>query len=130
MSIQKIAIDIGYGDTKVYYEGQSFKFPSAIEPSRQAQVDLAESKLDTYLFNAQEFRVGQKALRNAIATRGFNFLNKYSPLLIFHALKLAEVDFEKPIQIATGLSLLNYQGAKDFMKVLSSFTVGDTHLKP
>jgi len=130
MSIQKIAIDIGYGDTKVYYEGQSFKFPSAIEPSRQAQVDLAESKLDTYLFNAQEFRVGQKALRNAIATRGFNFLNKYSPLLIFHALKLAEVDFEKPIQIATGLSLLNYKGAKDFMKVLSSFTVGDTHLKP
>lgn len=130
MSVQKIAIDIGYGDTKVFFENKSFKFPSAIEQVRQAQVELTENQVDVYTFNGLQYRVGKKALLQAIATRGFNFLNKYSPLLVFHALNMAGVDFTKPIHIATGLSLLNYQSANDFMKVLSSFTINDIHLKP
>ncbi|TNH33903.1 ParM/StbA family protein [Campylobacter helveticus] len=128
--MQQIAIDIGYGDTKVYYEGKCFKFPSAVEQVRQAQVDLSENKKDVYLYNGMQYRVGQKALFGAIATRGFNFLNKYSPLLVFHALKQAEIDFDKPISIATGLSLLNYQVAEDFINSLKSFTIGEIHLKP
>lgn len=128
--MQQIAIDIGYGDTKVYYEGKLLKFPSAIEQVRQAQVDFSENRKDIYLYNGMQYRVGQKALLGAIATRGFNFLNKYSPLLVFHALKEAGIDFDKPIAIATGLSLLNYQVANDFMNTLKAFTVSEIHLKP
>lgn len=128
---QNIAIDIGYGDTKVMYDGKFFKFPSAISQVRQAQVILNDKESDTYAFNGSNFKVGQKATRDAVPTRGFNFLFKYSPLLIAHALKLAKVDTSKPIALATGLSLLNYKEASNFMKVVSKFSVNDEvyHLK-
>ena len=49
--MQKIAIDIGYGDTKVMFEGKCFKFPSAISQVREAQVILNDKEVDTYTFN-------------------------------------------------------------------------------
>ncbi|WP_157656557.1 ParM/StbA family protein, partial [Campylobacter coli] len=67
---------------------------------------------------------------NAIATRGFNFLNKYSPLLVFHALNQAGVDLSQPIEIATGLSILNYHSANDFKEVIENFTINKIHLEP
>ena len=68
-------------------------------------------------------------MRDAIPTRGYNFLFKYSPLLIRHALSLAGADISKPISLATGLSLLNYQEAENFMKQVSKFSVDDEVLK-
>ena len=87
--MQKIAIDLGYGDTKVMANGKLFKFPSAISQVRQSLIQ-AEKK-DTFLFNGIEYEVGSKALRNAVATRGYLFLQKYSPLLIFNALLEAHI---------------------------------------
>ncbi|EAJ7530409.1 plasmid segregation protein ParM [Campylobacter jejuni subsp. doylei] len=130
MSTQKIAIDIGYGDTKVFLNGKTLKFPSAVSEVRQAQVDLSETKTDIYTYNGTQYRVGEKAITNAIATRGFNFLNKYSPLLVFHALNQAGVDLSQPIEIATGLSILNYHSANDFKEVIENFTINKIHLEP
>lgn len=129
MNKQKIAIDIGYGDTKVKFNGKCFKFPSAIEQVRQAQVSLSDKEEGVYNYNGLQFRVGPKATRNAIATRGYNFLFKYSPLLIRHALALAGVDTTKSISLATGLSLLNYQEANNFLEQISSFIVDDEVIK-
>lgn len=126
---QNIAIDIGYGDTKVMYDGKFFKFPSAISQVRQAQVVLSDNEKDIYTFNGAKFKVGQKATRDAVPTRGFNFLFKYSPLLIRHALNLAGVDTNKNVNLATGLSLLNYKEADSFMKAVSKFSVNDEVLK-
>ena len=125
MTAQNIAIDIGYGDTKVMFDGKCFKFPSAIEQVRQAQVSLGGNENDVYSLNGSKFKVGQKATRNAIATRGFGFLQKYSPLLIRHAFTLAGIDINKPISLATGLSLLNYQEAQSFLAGITNFIVDD-----
>lgn len=125
MTTQNIAIDIGYGDTKVMFNGKCFKFPSAIEQIRQAQASLAGNELDVYSLNGVKFKVGQKATINAIATRGFGFLQKYSPLLIRHAFSLANIDLDKPISLATGLSILNYQEAQSFLASISKFIIDD-----
>ncbi|MCR6590509.1 PRTRC system protein D [Campylobacter insulaenigrae] len=129
MKTQKISMDIGYGDTKVFFNNKLFKFPSAIEQVRQTQVDLKEEKIDVYSYNGVHFRVGEKALLNAIATRGFNFLTKYSPLLVFHALKLAGVDLNKPIELATGLSLLNFHKSNEFIESLNEFSINKENIK-
>lgn len=129
MKTQNIAIDIGYGDTKICFEGKCFKFPSAIEQLRQAQVSLGGNESDVYSLNGLKFKVGTKATRNAIATRGFGFLQKYSPLLIRHAFALAGIDINKPISLATGLSLLNYQEAESFLTGISNFVVDDKVFK-
>ncbi|EAL4170535.1 ATPase, partial [Campylobacter jejuni] len=55
MSTQKIAIDIGYGDTKVFFNGKTLKFPSAVSEVRQAQVDLSETKTDIYTYNGTQY---------------------------------------------------------------------------
>ena len=128
LNSRKIAIDLGYGDTKVMANGKLFKFPSAISQVRQSLIQ-AEKK-DTFLFNGIEYEVGSKALRNAVATRGYLFLQKYSPLLIFNALLEAQFDLKKPIEIATGLSLVNQSEAQDFLKHIESFVVNDIQIKP
>ncbi len=138
MPIQKIGIDIGYGDTKVFYNGEVFKFASAVEPIKETQVNLNEKRPDVYTYNGRQYRVGDKAASNAIATRGVNFLHNYSPLLIYHAINLInsnkankfKIDLNEPIYIATGLSLVNLNQAKDFMKSIGNFFVDGINLKP
>ncbi len=127
---QKIAIDIGYGDTKVMANGKTFKFPSAITQIRQSQVQNSEQDPQTYSFNDVFYLVGDDAINSAIATRGYGFLKKYSPLLIYKAIEEVCFYYDKPIEIATGLSLVNQSEAKDFISKISSFTINGVSLKP
>lgn len=48
---QKIAIDIGYGDTKVMVNDKTFKFPSAISQIRQSQIQSSEQDAKAFSFN-------------------------------------------------------------------------------
>lgn len=126
---QKIAIDLGYGDTKVMANGKTFKFPSAISQIRQSQIQ-SEQDSKAINFNNAFYLVGDDAINSAIATRGYGFLKKYSPLLIYKAIIEARLDSNKPIEIATGLSLVNQGEAKDFISKISSFVVNGVSLEP
>ena len=126
---QKIAIDIGYGDTKVMVNDKTFKFPSAISQIRQSQIQSSEQDAKAFSFNNAFYLVGDDAINSAIATRGYGFLQKYSPLLIYKAIVEVGFDFNKPIEIATGLSLVNQGEAKDFISKISSFVINGVSLE-
>lgn len=129
--MQKIAIDIGYGDTKVMTGDKIFKFASAIEKKKDSEADyFGADEDDVYEFGGRKYTVGDKALTNAVSTRGFNFLVKYSPLIIFHAIKKAGLDISKPIEISTGLSIINWQEHKKFVDVIKQINVNNEILNP
>jgi hypothetical protein len=55
-------------------------------------------------------KLHKEAMRNAITTRDFSFIEKYTPLLIYRAILLSGIDIHSDdIEIATGLSLLNWK---------------------
>lgn len=130
--VQKIAIDIGYGDTKVMTEGKIFKFASAIEKKKEAQADYQEADGgdDVYDFGGKKYSLGDKALANAVSTRGFNFLVKYSPLIMYHAIKVAGLDTSKPIHITTGLSIVNWQERDQFIDSIRKINVNNEIIEP
>ena len=51
--MQTIAIDIGYGVTKVIIENKQFKFPTARELVQESFADFEESSLDIYEFKGK-----------------------------------------------------------------------------
>ena len=67
----EIAIDIGYGHTKVKTNDIEFKFPTAVELAKTQMVET-----DTYHFEGKKFYVGEDATRNALFTREYEFLYK------------------------------------------------------
>jgi len=128
--MQRLSIDLGYGDTKVVAGDKTFKFSSAIEKHKESQAEYDSSSDDVYLFKGRRYKVGDKALANAISTRGFNFLLKYGALLIYHAIELSELDKTKPIELVIGLSILNWQDKEQFIDTLRVINVNDTILNP
>ncbi|WP_187648677.1 ParM/StbA family protein [Nitrosophilus labii] len=128
--MQKIAIDIGYGDTKVVTKDQQFKFASAIEKKREAMADYGSAQEDVYEYGGKKYTVGDKALANAVSTRGFNFLVKYSPLIIYHAIKKAGLNTKEPIHIVTGLSIVNWNEKEHFIEAIKTININDEVIKP
>lgn len=126
--VQKIAIDLGYGDTKVKTSSKEFKFASAVEKRKETQTDFSDKKeIDVYVFNGKRYTVGERALTNAVSTRGFNFIVKYAPLIIYHAIKKAGLDTSKPIELVTGLSIFNWEEREEFLKSITMIQVnGET----
>lgn len=135
MSTQKIAIDIGYGDTKVCIEEngvlKTFKFPSAVAKVKASQSDFGNDAMpDSYLFNGKRYFVGEKAQTNAISTRGYGFLETYAPLIAYHAIIQAGLDTTKPIHIVTGLSIMNWSESDAFINIMQTINVDDVVIKP
>lgn len=108
--MKKLAIDIGYGHTKVQYGEKIFKFPTAIAISK-TQMTENESAIE---FEGKKYLVGDDALRNAITTRDYAFIYRYSPLLIYKALLILGIQDEKDISINTGLSLYDIEKDAEF----------------
>ena len=129
-AFQKIAIDIGYGDTKVMTKDKIFKFASAVEKKKEAQADYQDNTDDVYEFGDKKYIVGDKAIANAVSTRGFNFLVKYSPLIIYHAIKKAGLDTSQPIQVVTGLSIVNWQEREQFINAIKTINVNNEIIEP
>lgn len=125
---QIIAIDIGYGDTKIKTETKEFKIPTAVSKLNESFVEFG--KTEGYLFNGKRYEVGEKALNKAYNTRSFNFLVNYAQLIIYKSIELAELDLDKPIQIKTGLSLFNWKDKKQFIESIKTINVNDVIIKP
>jgi plasmid segregation protein ParM len=127
----ELAIDIGYGHTKVKTKEKEFKFPTAIELVKTQWIET-----DNYTFEGKKFNVGEDATRNALPTRDYEFLYKYSPLLIVESLKKANIVYEDNMILKTGLSLYDISKSpifnkdcknrgEEFVKRISKFYIND-----
>ncbi len=134
--MQLLSIDLGYGHTKFMYNGECFKFPTAISHAGISSTSFAAT--ESYQFEGHHYFVGdEKAIREALPTRDYSFLEKYAPLLIYKALEICiekyELDPSKDIHIATGLSVMNWAQREDFKKRIRKFEVNgkiiNTHIK-
>ena len=128
---QILALDTGSGDNKAMTKDKVFKFPSAIERVRESSTGFGEEK-DTIMYNGYRYRVGEKALNNPITTRGFGFLENYSPISAYEAINRAGIDKTKPIGIKVGLTIKDWHKADEYIKALTGIIVNgeklDTHV--
>lgn len=137
MEIQKISVEIGYGDTKCCFlkDGEYiiFKFPTAVMRIKNAHSSFGAEMTDSYLFNGKKYFVGERAKSDSVSTRGIGFIETYSALIAYHAIKLATAygfDVNKPIEISTGLSIMNWDRSDNFIKTLETINVDDIVIKP
>ena len=117
----KIAVDIGFGSTKVVHNNSYLKFPSAISKLKSSQADIDHAEV--LEFNGSKYVVGDNAVRNALTTKDYYFLEKYSPLLLYKAFELSKIDTTKNITLATGLSLMHWSKRTEFAEMLTDFIV-------
>lgn len=123
--MQLLAADIGYGSVKSYTNKNLSKFPSAVSLVKRA---IFESSEATYSFNGLNYNLGNEATRDAYATRDYTFLEKFAPLLMYKVITDANLDLTKPITLATGLSLLNWDKKEEFANSLQDFTVNNNRV--
>ncbi len=125
----RLAIDIGYGDTKVCVASDSqshkyFKFPTAISRQKESMADFGDNA--GYVYNGVRYNVGKQAVSDAFTTRGFDFMVKYAPLIAYHAFgsKL------NGAEIATGLSIINWSERQRYFDALSRIIVDSKVVVP
>ena len=126
---EKIAVDLGYGDTKVCTEKGCFKFPSAVEWLGESISDFGGGEDDVFLFNGKEYRVGEKAAK-PVSTRSFGFLVNYAPLLVYAAIKRAGIDPDRPVDLVVGLSIANWGDRDRFLKSIETICIDNVILRP
>jgi len=117
-----LAIDTGFSSCKVKIGTTEFKFPSAVAVYKPSAIKLDET-VQTYDFEGQTYVVGEAALEyeDKKFTRDMNFILKYAPLFVTHALEKAKViDY----QISVGLPLGYFKDMRDaFKERLKEFTI-------
>ena len=102
-----VAIDIGYGDIKVYLRSDNnvehyFKFTNAISFAGNSSVSSAQNALEVFKFNDQEYIVGDDALwNNPFTARRYQYLYDYAPLLVYKAFKMAKLIESIPAKLST-----------------------------
>ena len=121
--MQVLALDIGYGDTKVKTSTMEYKMPTAVCKVKEAFVEFGSP--EGYLFNGKRYHLGEKALMGAYNTRSFNFLINYAQLIIYKAIKEVKFDISEPIQLRTGLSLFNWKDKEEFINSIKTINVND-----
>jgi plasmid segregation protein ParM len=124
-----LSTDIGYGHTKYAFNGENEviigKFPSAIARIGGGFLNDSIGNSDAVLYNGDYYHTGEKALKETslIPSRTFDFLLKYSPLLIHSIIEKENI---KPDKILTNLSMAEYRENKEQLKkVCSKFIVND-----
>jgi hypothetical protein len=123
MSTTMIGIDIGYSSTKVEFQGKVVKFPTAV--SYASDVGIVYGEDNIYEFEGENYYVGKEAVsEEAFVTTDFKFLYKFAPIIIYHILsKFDEVHKDKPIEVRTGLAIVDWAKKDDFAERIGNFTV-------
>jgi len=128
MEVDVLVVDYGYGDVKYLFEdGNTLikkKFPDAIARVNRF-LDNSDFTGDfTIRYLNKEWIVGEEAsLHSPIATRSFDYLVKYSPLLT--AKIMLEHNIEKIHFIATGVALSDFFRNKELKKSLKAFSFNE-----
>lgn len=123
--MQNVAIDLGYGSVKVFSNKTMCKFPTAISPVKRSLIETTSTQ---YNFNGLNYIMGDDAVSDAYGTRDYSFLEKFAPLLTYKVLKDLGIDFNSPINLATGLSLLNWDKRERFAESLQNIIVNNEHV--
>lgn len=122
-----IGIDIGYSSTKIIYNNQLYKIPTAISFAIDSGITFGQD--DFYNFEGRKYYVGEMASSDeAFVTTDYSFLYKYAPLIIFHILKKLNVDYHN-LEIRTGLALADWQNKDEFIKRISVIKVNSEEIK-
>ena len=125
MSKEKIAIDIGYGQTKIKYKDKIVKFPTAIALYSDTGIEYGDTNI--YEFEGEKYLVGNESVLNeTFATMNFEFIYKFAPLIIYHILKKFHLAGKPmPLQVNTGLALVDWtqENLQKFKERLSEFEV-------
>jgi len=121
--MESISIDIGYGSTKVSYSGKVVQVPTAVAFSTDVGMSVGDNK-NVYEYKGDSYIVGKEAINSAFDTTSFNFIKDYAGLIIYHILsKFEDTDFDRPIQVNTGLAITDYGRRQEFLDAISVIEV-------
>lgn len=117
-----LSLDLGYSSSKAFYmlNGKEvlYKIPTAV---RELPEDTKE---DDYLeYEGKKYLVGDRAIRYDIEIElDAETLIKNAPLFVYEAIKSKNIDHEG-LTLTTGLSIKDFDSAKELAEKLKSFTV-------
>lgn len=116
-----ISADLGYGDVKIALKKEDdtllvAKFPSAVAKVAKGRFGAGEA----VEFEGDHYLIGEQALHyKPVEMNDYETLEKYSPLLIFHAFRKYGV-FDT---LVTGLSIRQEKNSNNYIDRLSRFTI-------
>ena len=132
MDENMIGIDVGYSSTKVEYMGKVVKFPTAVCYASDVGISYGEDNV--YEFEGEKYYVGKEAVsEEAFVTTDYKFLYKFAPIVIYHILsKFDAADRDEPLEVRTGLAIVDWSKKDDFADRIQSFTVNgnEVEIKP
>jgi len=129
MDENMIGIDIGYSSTKVVYMGKIVKFPTAVSYASDVGITYGEENL--YEFEGEKYYVGKEAVsEEAFVTTDYKFLYKFAPIIIYHILsKFEEAQRDEPLEIRTGLAIVDWNNREEFANRITNFTVNGINVE-
>jgi hypothetical protein len=135
IQMNKIAIDVGYSYTKIWFNDQIYKLPSAISYAVDSGIQFGTE--DVYNFEGQKLYVGDMAANNeSFVTTDYNFLYKYAPIIIYHIFKKLNLTsndgaaaLANGIELRTGLALADWAKKDEFMTRISNIKVNGEEIK-
>ena len=123
-----IGVDVGFGDVKaVWLKDGKFvylKVPTAVKYDSM-NAGFGEGEEERYHFQGRDYLVGEKARMDAFSTRSFDFMNRYTGLLIYHILKKSGFNEQN---IGVGLPLTWYSKKDEFINNIKCTVVNDEKL--
>lgn len=117
--MNKISIDIGYSSSKILFNKQYYKVPTAISFANDCGIEFGESAV--YEFEGEKYYVGELASDEAFVTTDYKFLYKFAPLIIFHIFK--KLGITGDINLNTGLALTDWGKREEFTERLKFLKV-------
>ena len=142
--IVNIGLDVGFGDVKIIAgtideaakvstANTTLKYPTAVAYAKAGIIGSLGSDEEEYDFNGRTYLVGKTALQchDLFSTRDIEFLLRYSPLLIYKAIK--DVATAENIQLSAllsaqkrlclGIPLAYYNRRHELENSLANYTV-------
>ncbi|RLA81355.1 MAG: hypothetical protein DRG78_09315 [Epsilonproteobacteria bacterium] len=120
--MNKITIDIGYSSSKILFNGEFYKVPTAISFAADTGIEFGESIV--YEFEGDKYYVGEQAGNDeAFVTTDYKFLNKFAPLIVYHIFK--KLGIAGDINLITGLALTDWGKRSEFTERLQFLKVND-----
>ena len=123
-----VSIDLGYNAIKIYYNNEFYIIPNVINFATDVGINFGENAV--FEFEGEKYSVGEALSDEAFTTTDYNFLLKFSPLMIFYILKKLDIPLTDEIIIKTGLALVDWgdeKRRKEFSDRISTLNVnGET----
>ena len=120
--MNNISIDIGYSSSKILFNNQYYKVPTAISFANDCGIEFGESSV--YDFEDERYYVGEQASDEAFTTTDYKFLYKFAPLIVFHIFN--KLGISGDINLNTGLALTDWAKREEFTQRLQFLKVNDS----